>query len=281
MKKSFLIIALAALVALMACGCGNLEKSEFSVATNDDNTIDVKADNASAESAGNGLIKVGADEEIVVDYDVEGEIEVKFYATDDSEHKESLAEFACTGTDQGACSFGDFGEGEFDVFIEVTKKANGTITISTRKIGEEEGPEKWNDAKDAEEAAKAAGLDTFQYGEGDKISLGDVKAEKIQYMEGVVHAHVPVAAVDMHIYKGLSSIDEGDISFDQNEYKHQWTQNIKGLEVKCFGNREGEATKTIWTVDDYSYAITAYGAGGDDDFGLSADDLSSLINSIQ
>lgn len=179
MKKSFLIIALAVLVALMACGCGNLEKSEFSVATNDDNTIDVKADSAS------------------------------------------------------------------------------------------------------EESAKAAGLDTFQYGEGDKISLGDVKAEKIQYMEGVVHAHVPVAAVDMHIYKGLSSIDEGDISFDQNEYKHQWTQNIKGLEVKCFGNREGEATKTIWTVDDYSYAITAYGAGGDDDFGLSADDLSSLINSIQ
>jgi hypothetical protein len=75
--------------------------------------------------------------------------------------------------------------------------------------------------------------------------------------------------------------DDADISGDYNSYENEWTQNIKGLEVKCSGNREGEATKTIWMVDDICYSITAYGAGGDDDFGLSADDLSTLINGIQ
>jgi len=279
MRRKFFVIALAALMALMVTACGNMEKSVFSVeAHEENNTINVTAENGSKESEGNGYIKTAADEEIVIDYDVEGEISVKFYKTDDSEHKEPLAEFTCTGTDQ---SVAGLGEGEYDAFIKVVKDATGTITISTRKIGEEEGSEKWNQAKDAAEAAKAAGLDGFDFQEGSTISLGEVKAEKIEYMEGVVHAYIPIAAVDMHIYKGLASIDEGDISFDQNKYKHEWTQNIKGLEVKCFGNREGEATKTIWTVGDYSYAITAYGAGGDDDFGLSADDLSSLINGIQ
>ena len=55
----------------------------------------------------------------------------------------------------------------------------------------------------------------------------------------------------------------------------------EAAEVTCFGNREGEATKTIWQSGDYYYSITAEGLGGDEDFGLNADDLSSLINGIQ
>ena len=80
------------------------------------------------------------------------------------------------------------------------------------------------------------------------------------------------------IRKGTGS---EDISGDYNEYANTWTQNIKGLEIRCFGNREGEATKTIWTVEDDSYAILAYGLGGDTDYGLTADDLNSLINAFQ
>ena len=80
----------------------------------------------------------------------------------------------------------------------------------------------------------------------------------------------------------LSEAAEGaGISGDYSEYANTWTQNIKGLEVTCFGNREGDATKTIWQVDDTCYSITAYGLGGDTDYGLSPDDLNSLINGIQ
>jgi hypothetical protein len=102
-------------------------------------------------------------------------------------------------------------------------------------------------------------------------------------MKGMAEAVVEFPAVEMTIRKGDKSgeMAEGDISGDYSEYKYDWTQNIKGLEVKCFGNREGDATKTIWSVDDMDYSITVQGLGGDTDYGLSPDDLNSLINGIQ
>ena len=39
--------------------------------------------------------------------------------------------------------------------------------------------------------------------------------------------------------------------------------------------------RRIWQVDNTCYSIVAYGLGGDTDYGLSADDLNSLINGIQ
>lgn len=141
----------------------------------------------------------------------------------------------------------------------------------------------WSEAADLEEAVQGAGIDDFTFAEGMELSLGPVTPETYRYMDGIVDIVAPAAAVDLTIRKGRASAaaEEGDISGDYNEYAHEWTQNIKGLEVRCFGNREGEATKTIWTLDDYCYAILAYGDGGDEDYGLNADDLSSLINGIQ
>lgn len=140
----------------------------------------------------------------------------------------------------------------------------------------------WQSADSLKAAAKGAGLDGFDIAEGSEISLGTVKVQEYRYMKGLAEAYIPFPAVDMTIRKGLASTaEDGDVSGDYNEYKNNWTQNIKGLEVTCFGNREGDATKTIWTVDDVCYSITAFGMGGDTDYGLSADDLNSLINGIQ
>lgn len=142
----------------------------------------------------------------------------------------------------------------------------------------------WSDVDSAEAAAEGAGIDGFMVPDGEAvISLGEVKVDQYRYMEGMAEARIEFPAVSMTIRKGDKSgeIAEGDISGDYNEYKYEWTQNIKGLEVKCFGNREGEATKTIWSIDDMDYSITVLGLGGDDDYGLPADDLNSLINGIQ
>ena len=140
----------------------------------------------------------------------------------------------------------------------------------------------WTEADSLAAAAEGAGLDGFDVAEGSQISLGEIKGEHYRYMDGIAEITFPIAAVEMTIRKGTTAAaPDGDVSGDYNEYAHNWEQNIKGLTVQCFGNREGEATKTIWTSGDYSYAILAYGAGGDDDFGLSADDLNSLINGIQ
>ena len=140
----------------------------------------------------------------------------------------------------------------------------------------------WSDVSTLDEAAAGAGLDMFSIPEEAEISLGEVKLSQARYMEGLAEAVVEYPAVEMTIRKGKASIaTDGDISGDYNEYANTWTQNIKGLEVTCFGNREGDATKTIWQVDDTCYSITAYGLGGDTDYGLSPDDLNSLINGIQ
>lgn len=141
----------------------------------------------------------------------------------------------------------------------------------------------WSETDSAEEAAEGSGIDALEIADGTEISLGEVKADTYRYMDGMIEVKVEFPAVEMTIRKGDKKWEEGegDISGDYGEYEHEWTQSIKGLEVKCFGNREGEATKTIWSLDDYDYAIVAYGLGGDDDYGLSADDLNSLINSMQ
>ena len=142
----------------------------------------------------------------------------------------------------------------------------------------------WSDVDSAEAAAEGAGLDTFMVPDGEaEISLGEVKVTQYRCMKGMAEAVVEFPAVEMTIRKGDKSgeMAEGDISGDYSEYKYDWTQNIKGLEVKCFGNRDGEATKTIWSVDDMDYSITVQGLGGDEDYGLLADDLNSLINGIQ
>lgn len=142
----------------------------------------------------------------------------------------------------------------------------------------------WSDADSAEAAAEGAGIDGFTVPDGEaEISLGEVKVDQYRYMEGIAEADVEFPAVSMTIRKGSKSAEmaDGDISGDYNEYKYNWIQNIKGLEVQCFGNREGEATKTIWSVDDMDYSIVVLGLGGDTDYGLPADDLNSLINGIQ
>jgi hypothetical protein len=56
---------------------------------------------------------------------------------------------------------------------------------------------------------------------------------------------------------------------------------VDGQQVQCFGNREGEATKTIWTDGEYNYAVLAYGAGGDDDYGLSPEDVAIMVNALK
>ena len=141
----------------------------------------------------------------------------------------------------------------------------------------------WSEAATLEEAAAGAGLDGFDIVEPMTIDLGELPEGIYRYMDGIAEADYEFPAVSLTIRKGLASAaaEEGDISGDYNEYANSWTQSIKGLEVTCFGNREGDATKTIWTLGDTCYSITAYGLGGDTDYGLSPDDLNSLINGMQ
>ena len=138
----------------------------------------------------------------------------------------------------------------------------------------------WSEAASAEEAAQGAGLDGLSLVENLDLDLGEEFSRTYRYMDGIAEITLEYPASQITIRKGTPDQGE-DISGDYNTYSLEWAQNIKGLEVHCFGNREDTSAKTIWALEDASYSITALGLGGDEDFGLSADRLNSVINGLQ
>ena len=180
-----------------------------------------------------------------------------------------------------------FTDGEELSLTWADKKENAAdgmvFTFDANATGMTEIANPWHTVDSLAEAAEGAGVEVLTIPEGTEISLGAVSVGTCRYMEGLAEVEVPYPAVGMTIRKGTAAIagPEGDLSGDYNEYSLNWTQEINDIKVNCFGNRKGEATKTIWTAGDYSYSITAYGLGGDTDFGLKADDLTALISGLQ
>lgn len=137
----------------------------------------------------------------------------------------------------------------------------------------------WKEFDSAEEAAQNAGIEPLELSEME-IELGEVTPREYRSMDSLVETVVEFPAVEMTVRKGIG-FEDGDCSGDYNEYAHEWTQTINGLEVKCFGNDEGNSTKTIWTAGDHSYSIVVTAGGGEENFGLDADSLNTLVSGIQ
>ena len=140
----------------------------------------------------------------------------------------------------------------------------------------------WSDVESAEEAAKGAGIDSFVIAEDPGIDLGKNFERTYRCMDGIAEARLEYPASALTVRKGNSTYaEEGDISGDYTEYANTWTEDVNGIEVTCFGNREGDASKSSWTVDDMYFSIVAEGLGGDEDFGLNAERLTAMVSSIQ
>jgi hypothetical protein len=138
----------------------------------------------------------------------------------------------------------------------------------------------WSDVGSAEEAAKGAGIDSFVIAEDPGLDLGELFERTYRCMDGIAEARLEYPASALTVRKGTIA-EEGDISGDYTEYANTWTQDVNGIEVTCFGNREGDAAKSIWTVDNMYFSIVAEGLGGDQDFGLNAERLTAMVSSIQ
>lgn len=143
-------------------------------------------------------------------------------------------------------------------------------------------PNPWKDVDSAEAAAEGADIDALVIADGIKLGLGDVKVSSYRCMDGMIEAVIDFPASQLTVRKGRpdTASEEGDISGDYNDYSLTWSEGIESLNVKCQGNRDAEAIKTIWQSGDYLYSINAEGLGGDEDFGLSMDDLAKLVSGI-
>ena len=309
MKKTKLLTAVAAAVmALTLAACSSSSESyslSFNILNNKEGEVVIEnADKDSAVSS--GALEVGEGEEILITSELEkGKvlIQIQKSAEADTEDTNDLEpptfdhadyEIEVEASDIAHCVPVP---GEYDVNVVMQDKTSGKISMlvqpleggsETDETAEAAGADgeqtNWTEAATAEEAVQGAGIDAVADMNGTVISLGELGTMgdvTYKYMDGAVQVSCPAAAVEMFVIKAKASTVNGDASFDAAEYAHEWTQDVDGQEVKCFGNREGEATKTIWTAGDYSYAVLAYGAGGDDDSGLGAEDVAIMVNAVK
>lgn len=315
MTKLFVAAAMISL-ALAATGCSSSSTtSSSSFIIEDEKQGEASYENADVDSAlSSGALLVEEGEMIVIAPNLEeGEILVQIQnsAEEDIDNPTTFDnpdyEVTVSGTDLEYC---DVAPGEYSLNLVVKQKANGTIRMfvegkeeaagdteeatettetetteaveGTTQAAEDAGEHtNWTMCATAEEAAAGAGLDSLVDLNGTTISLGELGTMgsiSYRYMDGIAQIFCPAAAVEMSVIKGVVPAGDGDVSFDQTAYAYEWTQDVDGQEVQCFGNREGEATKTIWTDGAYNYAVLAYGAGGDTDYGLQADDVAIMVN---
>lgn len=281
----FLKITAAALACVIAlAGCS---KSEFGMVL-ENNIITVTADNSGDDDiASAGTFVVEENQELVMESKLQDgdKIKVSFIdASDVSEDEEDFDELLNKKADwetvlEGTQTvYGGILPGDYFVRVEVEGKATGTVTISVRDI---QDPDTWDKQASKEDALAAIGMESFEIPEGAEIRLGAVTAGEYRTHEGAVKVNVAYPAVDMFVYKAAEDINGGDPTFEGNEYANEWTQDIDGITVTCYGNNEGDATKTVWTIDGYSYAIIVHGLGGEIDFGLHAEDLAAVVPGIQ
>lgn len=316
MFKKTKVFAVAAVMAFaaFAAGCGGEESATMNLSNEKASHFEFSNANVDDFVQG-GFIKVEEGEQIEIESDLneDGKVQIALIMVPDEESKDEIPDRDQASYEimiSGVATEGSTVEpGEYDIRATVLGKATGTVDLSVIPVagaetadeagaaeaggetaaetgGEAEGGHtNWTQVKTAEEAAKGAGLDSLADLGGTQTSLGVLGEQgeiKYRYMDGIAQIFCPVAAVEMSVVKGrVPSGDNGDVSMDGTAYAHEWTQDVDGLEVKCFGNREGEATKTIWTAGDYNYAVMAYGAGGDDDFGLSAEDVAVMVNAVK
>lgn len=319
MFKKTIAFAAATVLALsmIATGCGKVEESSITMDMSDEKVATIEFSNANEEEfVQGGYLRVEEGEGIEVTSELNdgGKVLIGFIATDGDQSMDELPDMDSTSemTISGTATQGaTFESGDYDLKITVLDKATGTVTLSVKPVNEivgmedaalpddvevasaegtgieaaEGGHTNWTQAATAEEAAKGAGIDVLADLNGTQTTLGvlgEMGAITYRYMDGVAQIFCPAAAVDMSVIKGKIPCGvDGDVSLDSTAYTFEWTQDVDGQEVKCFGNREGEATKTIWTAGDYNYAVVAYGAGGDDDFGLSAEDVVTMVNAVK
>ena len=145
-------------------------------------------------------------------------------------------------------------------------------------------PEDWSVVASSADAAKGAGLENFDV-EG-PFSVGDIEYPQAQYsfLDGVAQAYYEGGASALYIRKGTpdhtAPISDRNVEKDPVEFPEKWTQNIKGLEVTCYGMAKNQAIVVTWKNDEAAYAITSQGLGGEE-VPMDADDINSIVNSIQ
>ncbi len=159
-------------------------------------------------------------------------------------------------------------------------KTDSSTTETTTEKTEMANP--WTETASSGDAAEGAGVGYFMVPEaGKEYENGLLGWDTFKYSEGIAEADGFIGAAELTVRKGLKQ-DTEDVSGDYNEYKYNWEEKIGDFTLKCYGNEEGKAKKTIWVSDNFSYSISVLGQGDESEtFGLGSADIKALASEIQ
>lgn len=294
MNKKWKSMGILALSALLFVGCTQSTTVEESTsqgadfeATLEDNVLRVNSENATEENAIflSGL-EVEETQKLIGTAELEDETQIHTVFIKEDGNQEITfdnLDQALNG-DLGGTTWDFLGKENLDLYLEP-----GSYTVALSPVGTTTGSliiqttgtynsVLWNNAKNDEDASEKAGIAALEIPDQLDISLGALKVYRYRYVDGVIEADIPAGAVQLLTRKGDESV--ASETYDTRTFAHQWTMNIDDIEVTCFGNREGDSSKTTWTKDGSTYCISAYGEGGDTDYGLKQDDIEILVRAI-
>ena len=137
----------------------------------------------------------------------------------------------------------------------------------------------WKETKDLEEAVKGSGIE-FDPPEENPVPDAEnpIAFFEYMYMDGVIS--VLYEGVDDEMIVRKSNVYEGKeaLAGDYNTYSKIWEENYKGLNVTCEGNGK-LISCAYFSSGDMHYSVTF--DPGEEDRGLTADQLGSIIMSMQ
>ena len=289
-KRIFLPIILAAvMLASVLAGCGSsgsAEPKEEPAATTgsvqtEEAPAETKAEDAAVETENAAAATSAAAETESIAAAATAAAAESTVAAATAAETESTVAAATAAEAESTVAAATAAAAESTVAAATAAEAESTVAATSAAAEESAGlANPWSHVESADEAAAGAGIDSFVIAENPGIDLGENYRRTYRCMDGIAEAYLEYPASALTVRKGTLA-EEGDISGDYTDYANTWTQDVNGIEVTCFGNREGDASKSIWTVGDMCFSIVAEGLGGDEDFGLNADRLTEMVNSIQ
>lgn len=293
MKKIFFVIAAIFSMALIAAGCSSGNSPNMTMDITDNNALISLNKAAKNDSFTSGSLKIQEGEKVVLEPNLEGTGNVLIQLITESDEqtgdtipgfnrKKIELEWTMAGSEPLTCSITP---GSYTVkATAMSNNVTGSVQVNVINPGDYPY-ELWEKTNTAEDAAKKAGLNEFVLPLDAETDLGNV-ADSINYMnfryqKNTVQADFPIAAVEMVIRKSQKTYAAEEISSGSKQFRYSWTQDVNDTVVTCFGSREGDASKIVWTAYDYGYCILATGAGGDDNFGLSENDVAIWVQGIR
>ncbi len=155
-----------------------------------------------------------------------------------------------------------------------------TETKAETKTEQTETKTNWTSDKDAEAAAKGAGLTKFSCFEKVTFNDTDFKNPTFAHAEGVAQAVYEPGATKLTLREGASGHKAPLTDVDKTTLAQKWTKAIDGIDVTHYGAKEGSAVVITWSDGGSDFGVTYQGTGGEDVF-MDDEDVSAIVHAVK